>query len=483
MRLLFLLIVLTVSTPVYAVSLSEVAWMGSASSANHEWIELYNPGDAVVVDGWTLRDGMNLSITLSGTIPAQSYVILERNRSDGGSVVTTPFLSYGGALVNTGATLTLRRADESVVDQIVGGENWQNIGGDNTTKESAQYTSSGWITAVPTPGRANATNGTVPIVATSTPVVRASSQTILKGSTTTARARGASAPLPWELSVAITAPQTVQVNQPVTLKAVATGLGPTHLSSLVYTWNFGDLNTNTGQQTTHVFAYPGTYIVTLHATFAKHEAIATQRITVLPVQFSLARVATGDLQLYNDAPYEAELSGFVLLSDGQSVVFPPRSYLPERGSITIPGSRIGFGGPVTLENQAEIVVARTTDSSNSNSNGSREVAPVVMSAVLPSTVPLVVESSPVPSPTASDTAFRFATEALAAEVSTTSAMSPMVTTTNQLATSALLTSRVISGGESTSSSVPHWTYGLLALLLAGAVAALVLVPPVVRKSE
>ncbi|MCA9360208.1 hypothetical protein KC850_04225, partial [Candidatus Kaiserbacteria bacterium] len=44
-----------------AVYISEVAWMGSDSSANHEWIELHNDGDAVSVADWVLTDGANLS--------------------------------------------------------------------------------------------------------------------------------------------------------------------------------------------------------------------------------------------------------------------------------------------------------------------------------------------------------------------------------------------------------------------------------------
>lgn len=61
-----------------AVSISEVAWMGSSESANHEWIELHNDGEAIDVTGWVINDGMNLNIELTGVIPAGSYVVLER---------------------------------------------------------------------------------------------------------------------------------------------------------------------------------------------------------------------------------------------------------------------------------------------------------------------------------------------------------------------------------------------------------------------
>ena len=62
-----------------AVTFSEIAWMGGEDSANDEWIELYNSGsDLVSVDGWTISDGMNLDIELSGSIGAGSYAVLER---------------------------------------------------------------------------------------------------------------------------------------------------------------------------------------------------------------------------------------------------------------------------------------------------------------------------------------------------------------------------------------------------------------------
>ena len=137
-----------------AVSLTEVAWMGDATSANNEWIELYNSGSASVdITGWTLGDGVNFSVALTGSIPAEEYVLLERNRSSAVYLVASPFLIYTGALVNTGATLTLRRADSTIEDQVAGGADWGTVGGDNATKETAQYISRGWVTAVATPGR------------------------------------------------------------------------------------------------------------------------------------------------------------------------------------------------------------------------------------------------------------------------------------------------------------------------------------------
>jgi len=66
---------------VMAIEISEVAWMGSADSANHEWIELHAP-TTIDVTGWTLSDDNNLQIELTGTISAGEYAVLERTSDD-----------------------------------------------------------------------------------------------------------------------------------------------------------------------------------------------------------------------------------------------------------------------------------------------------------------------------------------------------------------------------------------------------------------
>jgi hypothetical protein len=61
--------------PTLDVVINEIAWMGTATSANDEWIELYNASStAISLTDWTLSasDGTP-DITLSGTIASKSY--------------------------------------------------------------------------------------------------------------------------------------------------------------------------------------------------------------------------------------------------------------------------------------------------------------------------------------------------------------------------------------------------------------------------
>lgn len=98
------------------VTISEVAWGGTAASSADEWIELYNPGaSAVDLAGWTLEDGDgDISVALAGTIPAGGFFLLERTDDTTVSDVAAGQI-YVGALHNDGDSLTLRDAGGTVV--------------------------------------------------------------------------------------------------------------------------------------------------------------------------------------------------------------------------------------------------------------------------------------------------------------------------------------------------------------------------------
>ena len=314
-----------------AVSISEVAWMGSTDSANHEWIELYNSGQAENVDDWVLNDGMNLEIALSGTIPASSYAVLERT-----SDVSAPggaFLIYTGAMVNTGATLRLENESGALIDQVSGGADWQNIGGDNTTKETAQYTDSGWITAEPTPG------GPAPSVlfedeedTKESPVE--STEPASKSSS--GKSGTVQLTLPdVTLELEVDAPVTGYVNQTIPFSVEASGVGETIIDSLSYNWNFGDGFSSTRSETEHIFQYPGTYVVTIHAEYKRQKQVARHEITILPIRLSLTENQAGDIQLNNDSPYELDVSSYAIKGHNEFVL-PPFSILLPNQTITIP---------------------------------------------------------------------------------------------------------------------------------------------------
>lgn len=318
-----------------AVSINEVAWMGGSASANHEWIELYNSGEAVTVTDWVLSDGMNLNIALSGSISGGSYAVLERTSE--ASAPGTAFLIYTGALVNTGATLTLRDSSGGIVDQVAGGENWENIGGDNTTKETAQYTTSGWVTAEATPGAQNKTSGTSNNEKDETIITSTSGG---GGGSSSSKKKSINLKNPeTKLNLKIEAQSVGYVNQPIPFYVTPTGLDEKAQRTVIYEWNLGDSYQKDGQRVWHSYKYPGEYLVTVFGQKNKNEQTQTHKITILPVNFSLTVSESGDVQIHNDSNYDVDISDY-RLKGAREIVFPPRSIILAKATITVSAGRI-----------------------------------------------------------------------------------------------------------------------------------------------
>lgn len=149
-----------VALPHYASStivISEIAWMGNASSSANEWIELVNATSSPVdLIGWTLsiQTGTTTStITLKGSIDAAGYFLMER--TDDASVPDVAGdLFYTGALSNEGALLILRDPTGAIISQAGAlGSPWP--AGDNTTKKTMQLVGNAWVSAAPTPRALN----------------------------------------------------------------------------------------------------------------------------------------------------------------------------------------------------------------------------------------------------------------------------------------------------------------------------------------
>ena len=384
-----------------AVLINEVAWMGTATNVNDEWLELYNDGDSMVaLDGWTLDDGVSLTISLTGTLGAHEYAVLERTDDDTVPGVAA-FLIYTGALANDGRTLSLKRDDGSLEDRVVGGENWTNIGGDNVTKDTAQRTTSGWTTVAPTPGAQNTDRGRSDEDSSSDTNTATKTTTTKSGGTGASVAKKQTAPKAVaEPSLSIRGPRTVYVNQPAVFEAVPDGMGDVIVNSLVYAWNFGDTYTDGGKKPTHTFLYPGEYVVFVEGKFGERIVRARQEVTVLPVSLKVTVTPAGDVQITNDAPTEIDLGGFTLQGDSR-FVFPGNTFLKPRTTLTFSGSRVGLTmRTVLLFDPAGVVAAsyveRPPQALASISQASyplpRPTSPVVVSKTTPTpeSIPVVV---------------------------------------------------------------------------------------------
>jgi len=242
------------------VVINEIAWMGTAVSANDEWLELKNNTDQEIdLTGWTLKatDGTP-EMALSRTIPAGGYFLLERTDDSSVPDIAADQI-YSGALSNAGENLELRDGQNNLIDSVNCSEGW--FAGNNSSKQTMERKnpqatgsdSANWQTSREPEGTPKAQNSSGEEVLPEEPEEVAE-----------------------EPSVEGWVPPTV-VNQPPQAEAGPdiTALVKQEIifdakesadpdnDTLTFFWNFGDGATEAKEKASHIYLYPGQYIVGL----------------------------------------------------------------------------------------------------------------------------------------------------------------------------------------------------------------------------
>jgi len=140
------------------VLINEVAWMGSPSSSNAEWMELKNnSAGAIDLSGWELANAsgkIKISFSDGDTIAPGGFMILAR----GGANART----YSGDLANAGDVLALMDAQCAASDYLDASLGWP--GGSNATKATLERDADGvgWHTSAAPGGTPGAENSAGP---------------------------------------------------------------------------------------------------------------------------------------------------------------------------------------------------------------------------------------------------------------------------------------------------------------------------------
>lgn len=164
---LFVLTLSILTVPAFAASpgdvvINEVAWMGTTGSTANEWIELYNTtGSSISLTNWTLRatDGTP-NITLSGSIGAYSYYLLERTDDNSVPGITADKI-YTGAAGDGGELLELKDGSSTLIDSANQNGAWfaGSTSGRSTMSRvdvnASGTSSSNWFTAASSYGYGN----------------------------------------------------------------------------------------------------------------------------------------------------------------------------------------------------------------------------------------------------------------------------------------------------------------------------------------
>lgn len=319
--LVFLCWAASVGSAFASVRLNEIAWMGTQVSGANEWIELYNDAPGPVnFSGWRIEaeDG-SPDILLTGSIVPNGYFLIER--TDDTTVPNIPadvVASFGNGLSNSGETLHLKDATGVIQDTVIGGANWTSIGGDSTTKQTAQRSPSGhaWITATATPRAVNVSSGEI------------------KDSPAAVYPRK-------EITVVAGAVEQVFTAFPVVFSGHALGLTDEPLRDAVYRWNFGDGATAEGIETTHVYHFAGEYAVTLEVSSGSLKNSDRIAVTVTDPDVVITRMGSGPdgfIELSDRAGREVDLSGWSLTAPETSkkFLFAQNTILPRGKSVRFP---------------------------------------------------------------------------------------------------------------------------------------------------
>lgn len=366
-----------------AVVINEVAWMGTAASANAEWMELYNSDtSSVTLAGWKLVASTGSpSITLTGIIEGGGYYLLERT-SDA-SVPDVPFDQvYSGALANSGATLTLTNEKGEVQDRVEGGTDWKSIGGNNDNKQTAQRIGSGWVTSVGTPRALNTETAVVASTTTSTP----SEPTESVGGTALVITRSVTTALP-TLRIEAGVSRIVTTSAEVPFRSVVYDTSGSQHRDAKVTWSFGDGAQAQGRETTHAFMLPGTYLVIIHAESGGGEVSTALQVRVEDSLIQILSVNEKGVTLKNTGKLIADLSRWKLVEGSTQFEFPPFTAL-------LPGF------PVTFPPSVTGIASTSRDVRLLFPGGAQAAAPSLVEEVIPvdtePVVPLVQAPQPLP---------------------------------------------------------------------------------------
>jgi hypothetical protein len=324
-----------------AVVINEIAWMGTVVDYNDEWLELFNSGDQPIdLAGWTIEaaDGTPI-INLSGSIPANSYFLLERTDDNSVAGITADQI-YTGAMGNSGENLKLKDAASSVIDEINAASSWP--AGDNTTKQTMQRFGSEWKTGNPTPKAINSSS-----TGSATPSEEKPTQ---QSSTIN------NPPLP-DAGNDIIAFVGQEINFNGTKTTDPEG------DDLHYEWNMGDGKLIEKTTFDYQYLYPGTYMVTLMVYDGRNYATDTITVKIQSAQIAINEFMPNPsgkdeesewIEIYNDSDGIADISGWQLddSEEGSTpFVFPPNTLIAPKSYLVFSRQITG----IALNNDKDVV--------------------------------------------------------------------------------------------------------------------------------
>ncbi|MEX0919430.1 MAG: helix-hairpin-helix domain-containing protein [Parcubacteria group bacterium] len=105
-------------------------------------------------------------------------------------------------------------------------------------------------------------------------------------------------------------------------------------------WNFGDGTEAGGDVVTHVYEYPGEYVVVLNVDAREGQAVARVNVKIFEPDLEITYADKDRIEVRNNSEQEVNLFGRAIFSSSNSYGFP-------RDTILKPGQKINFSTKVT----------------------------------------------------------------------------------------------------------------------------------------
>lgn len=326
------------------VAITEIMYDVEGTDTGREWIEIENTTDAPV-DVSLLKlfeANTNHKITPVGEsfLPARGFAVIADNvdkfRVDNPTFSGFLFDSVF-SLSNEGETLVLRTESLSGVDSVTYVPSLGGAGDGNTL----QKLGSTFIAAQKTPGNTASGQSLSSQNSTTTNTVENSTESASvqskpdSYSTHSSQAPARTSLDVEEFEVTSGRPRIGFVGTPLSFEAKIKTAKNLESGSLQGLWSFGDGSEQAGNKVSHVYEYPGEYIVILNAHFANAEAVSKTKVTIREPRIVIHADNPLYVEVENISDFELNVGGWILENSEKRFIIPKDTLISKKSSIKI----------------------------------------------------------------------------------------------------------------------------------------------------
>ena len=318
------------------------------TTADDEFIELYNSSSSDVdLTNWYINKksstGNESTLVVKSrlenkSITSNSYFLLAKENGYVGNATPDVLWPSSYSLANNNSVI-LYKGNETDKDQT----SWESI---ENGKSIQKQSDNSWVVATPTPGAENQ-------ISEDNEEEEQTEDTVTGSSGSSKKTETKEPETPLVNKTKITAQIPAFVGLPVQFKASNT---VSDKSCGKYSLNFGDGNSLETEKTfpipekfSHIYYYPGEYIVTLecYESYLSAEPDSSDKIIVKVISSEVVISKIGDakdffIEISNNAPFEADISGWVLISYQNKFVFPKNTIIKSKNKIIVSPKTTNF---------------------------------------------------------------------------------------------------------------------------------------------